>query len=54
MDTKALPDWAHAAAIVMKFALVDVMITLLLTDIEQKRSMLQQMGFEVQIMRCKI
>lgn len=54
MDTQTLPDWAEAAATVMAFALADVLVTLLLADIERKRSLLEQQGFEVQITRCKM
>lgn len=54
MDTQTLPDWAEAATIVMEFALADVLVTLLSADIEHKRSLLEQQGFEVQITRCKM
>ncbi|MEA5449688.1 IS701 family transposase, partial [Leptolyngbya sp. CCNP1308] len=54
LETEALPDWAEAAAVVMEAALADVLVYLLLADIERKRPLLQQQGFEVQITRCKM
>lgn len=55
LETKALPDWAEAAAVVLEAALADVSVyLLLLADIERKRSLLQQQVIDVQITRCKI
>ena len=54
MDSEALPDWAVAATVVLEAALTDVLVMLLLADIERKRPLLKQQGFEVQITRCKI
>lgn len=54
LATDALPDWAAAASVVREAALADVLVTLLLVDIERKRSLLLQQGIDVQITRCKI
>lgn len=53
-DTQALPDWAEAAAIVMEYALADVLVDLLLADIERKRPLLERQGIQLQITRCKM
>lgn len=54
LETKELPDWAVAAAVVLEVALADVLVHLLLADSERKRSLLQQQGIEIQITRCKM
>src|SRR6478672_3508 len=51
---KTLPDWAEAATTVLEACLGEVVVALLLQEVEQKRMLLQQQGWEVQITRCKI
>lgn len=51
---KVLPDWAEAATIVLQACLGEVVVALLLQEVEQKRMLLQQQGWELQITRCKI
>jgi hypothetical protein len=53
-NQKTLPDWAEAATIVLEACLCEVVVTLLLQEVEQKRLLLQQQGWQVQIRRCKI
>jgi hypothetical protein len=51
---RALPDWAEAAAIILEACLGEVVVALLLHEVEQKRMLLQQQGWQLQITRCKM
>jgi len=53
-NQRVLPDWAEAAAVILKTCLSEVVVALLLREIEQKQTLLQEQGFQVQITRCKI
>jgi hypothetical protein len=54
MNQKVLPNWAEAATIVLEACLGEVVVAVLLQEVEQKRRLLQQQGWELQITRCKI
>lgn len=54
LNTKGHPDWGEAATIVLEACLGEIVVTLLLQEVEQKRRLLQKQGWEVQITRCKI
>ena len=53
-NQKTMPDWAEAATIVLEACLGEVVVALLLQEVEQKRLLLQQQGWEIHITRCKI
>jgi hypothetical protein len=53
-NQRVLPDWAEAAAVILKTCLSEVVVALLLREIEQKQTLLQEQGFQVHITRCKI
>jgi hypothetical protein len=54
IDHKVLPGWAEAATIVLQACLGEGVVAVLLQEVEQKRMLLQQQGWELQITRCKI
>ncbi|WP_242024586.1 hypothetical protein [Trichocoleus sp. FACHB-591] len=54
MNTKTLPAWAEAAAVVLEACLSEMAAALLLQEVEQKRLLLQKQGWEVQITGRKL
>lgn len=54
MNPKMLTDWAEAATVVLEACLPETVITLLLQEVEQKRLLLENQGWKVQITRCKM
>lgn len=51
---EGLPDWGKAARVILEEILSEMVVMGLLNEIEERRSLLQSHGFDVQVHRCKI
>lgn len=49
----ALPDWGESAALALKMLLPEVLMGLLLLHVERSRSLLQSVGFDLQLVELK-